>query len=285
MMHAPFWKYVRQVTIITAFVLSHLISTTPALAQDEKVEEEQMITGAGNPVTSFINLPVQHNMEFGIGEHDRTRHVIKLQPVRIDFKASRPYKIRSRTVIPLIYHPDISSPNGGTFGLSDIRVAAYFSPDRFGKWIWGLGPILSFPTATAHVLGTGKWSLGPSLVLFTQRKKWLIGIIASNLWSVAGSSSRPDVNLAIIEYRFRYHLGRRWFISSSPLIAANWNAISGNKWLVPVGGGIGRAFFFGPRALSVEVQAFYNVVQPNSSPSPDWSLRFQLTFTGVAKRR
>ena len=269
--------------IIGLILLSQVVASA-CPGQEETTDDDRMVKDAGNPVTSVINLPVQDNARFGIGEYERTMHLIKIQPVRLSVRAGRIYKIRSRTIIPLIYAPDIKSPTGGVFGLGDIVIAGFFSPNRFGRYIWGIGPALSFPTATDRMLGTGKWSAGISLVLATQRKRWLAGFMAFNLWSFAGDSDRPEVNKMQLDPFFRYHLGSRWMLVSSPTIVADWNVAEGEQWHVPVGGGIGRIWIVGGNGLSFEIQTFYSVIRPESLPFPDWSMRFQVQFIGIRRK-
>ena len=241
-----------------------LILASAVHGQEENVDDDRMIKDAGNPITSVLNLPVQDNVSFGIGEYERTMHLIKIQPVRLAFQAGRPFKIRSRSIIPLIYAPDINSPTGGVFGLGDIILTGFFSPNKLGRYIWGVGPVLALPTATDKVLGSGKWSAGVSVALIAQRRQWLAGFIAFNIWSFAGDDDRPEVNRMQIDPLFRYHLGSRWMLVSSPTIVADRTAPEGERWLVPLGGGIGKVWFAGGHGWSVEVQAFYNVVHPDT---------------------
>jgi hypothetical protein len=261
-----------------------LLIASRSYGQKEEVDDDQMIKDAGNPVATLINLPVQDNIAFGIGPYNRTAHVIRIQPIRYQLKAGKLYKVRSRSIIPLIYQPDITKPDGGTFGLGDIVVMGFFTPNRLGKYIWGVGPVLSLPTATDKVLGSGKWSVGPALVLAAQRKNWLAGIIAFNVWSFAGDSGRDDVNSFQLEYFLRLHLGNRWMFVSSPRIQANWNAAEGEQWLVPVGGGIGKMFLFAKGAISLEAQAFYSAIHPESLPFPDWTMRIQVQYAAIIKK-
>jgi hypothetical protein len=135
------------------------------------------------------------------------------------------------------------------FGLGDIVIIGFFSPERLGKYIWGVGPVISFPTATDKVLGSGKWSAGPSIILGAQRQRWLAAIIAFNICSFAGDSDQADVNRTQVDIVFRYHLGNRWIFVSSPTIQADWYAKDGNQWLVPIGGGIGRIWLAGGKGI------------------------------------
>jgi hypothetical protein len=70
--------------------------------------------------------------------------------------------------------------------LGDINPSVFLSPANSGKLIWGVGPTMTFPTATESLLGNGKWEAGPSLVVLTTPGHWVIGALANNPWSFAG---------------------------------------------------------------------------------------------------
>lgn len=268
---------------ISGLLVLLLIFASAVCGQEEAVDDDKMVKDSGDPVTSVLNLPVQDNVSFGIGEYDRTMHLIKIQPIRLSLQTGRLYKVRSRSIIPLKYVPDINSATGGVFGLGDIIVTGFFTPSSFGRFVWGVGPVLSLPTATDKVLGTGKWSAGVSVVLVTQGKQWLAGAVAFNVWSFAGAEDRPEVNVMQIDPLFRYHLGKRWMLVSSPSFVANWTAPEGEEWIVPIGGGIGRVWLAGGHGWSLEVQAFYNAIHPDTYPFPDWSMLFQVQFIGIRR--
>ena len=59
-------------------------------------------------------------------------------------------------------------------------------------------------------------------------------------------------------------------------MTANWEARSGQKWTILVGGGDGRVFRIGKQPLNASAQYFYNVEHPDQVG--DWSLRLQLQF-------
>jgi hypothetical protein len=58
-------------------------------------------------------------------------------------------------------------------------------------------------------------------------------------------------------------------VSSTPIITANWEKPSGDRWTIPVGGGVGRLVKFGKQPVDFKVQAFANVVKPDAGS--DWS--------------
>ncbi len=103
-----------------------------------------------------------------------------------------------------------------------------------------------------------------------------LGVLANNVWSVAGSGSRPDVNQFLMQYFINYNLQKGWFVAMSPIITANWKACSGNVWTVPFGGGIGRVTKFGAQPVSLLAQFYGNAVHPANAPA--WTMRLQISF-------
>ena len=53
-------------------------------------------------------------------------------------------------------------------------------------------------------------------------------------------------------------------------------AESGQKWTIPVGGGLGKVFRIGKRPINASGQVFYNIERPDFAP--DWTLRLQFTL-------
>ena len=106
----------------------------------------------------------------------------------------------------------------------------------------------------------------------------VIGGLINNLWSFAGDSDREDVNLLTIQPFVNYNFPAGWYVSTSPIVTANWEADSEDTWTVPIGGGGGRLMRFGKLPVNLQAQAFYNVVKPDEAPTADWTLRLQVQF-------
>ena len=85
-----------------------------------------------------------------------------------------------------------------------------------------------------------------------------------------------DVNLFSWQYFVNFNFSGGWYLTTSPLVTANWEAKrSSDTWTVPVGGGFGRVFRIGSLPpINAQIQAFYNVARPDSVGR--WSARFQL---------
>ena len=245
---------------------------------DTKASAGDLAKAVQNPVASLISVPLQNFTDFNIGPFDRDRNtVIQFQPV-VPFQLSENWNLITRTIGALVYQPTISQPQQGTFGFGDLNPSFFLSPAKAGKIIWGAGPTFLLPTASDDVLGTGKFSMGPAVVALVQPGKWTLGLLVNNLWSVAGSSSRPDVNSMTLQYFINYNLKKGYYLTASPINSANWNAPSGNVWLVPFGGGIGRIMRLGFQPVNVSVQVYGYVKRPDVLPSPTWQLKFQIAF-------
>ena len=230
---------------------------------------------AQNPVANMISFPMQNNTNFGIGPYSRDQDVLNFQPV-IPLHITKNWNLITRTILAVIWQPNSSQPSQGWYGLGDLNPSLFFSPAKPGKLIWGVGPALVFPTATADQLGQGKVSAGPGVVVLTTPGHWVIGALANNVWSFAGSGSRPPVNQFLLQYFVNYNMKHGWYLTTSPIITANWRASNGNDLTLPFGGGFGRIMKIGFQPTNLQVQFFGNVKYPTGT-SP-WGMRFQIAL-------
>jgi hypothetical protein len=289
---------------LTALALTPLTSQ----AQEPAGDTGGLQKAVQNPVAGLISFPVQNNTNFGVGPFSRNQNVLNIQPV-IPLNVSQNWNMIIRWITPIVWQPapgttnlevfgiDENTPaflaaqdvqaHAGVFGFGDMTPTFFFSPAKPHKLIWGVGPMFALPTATGRVLGQGKLSMGPSIVALAQPGTWTIGVLVNNIWSVAGSGGRGSVNQMSLQYFINYNLKKGWSLSMSPTITANWQALSGNVWTVPVGGGVARVFRLGYQPMNASVAFFGNAVHPVSG-SP-WGMRLQISFLfpkrpGAAKK-
>ena len=254
-----------------AILASSLLCANEALAQQKT---EDLAKAAQNPVAAMISVPFQNNTNFNVGPFNRAQDILNIQPV-IPITLNADWNLISRSIIPVMLQPSPTT-DSSLFGLGDISETLFLSPTHPGSIIWGLGPALTFPTATNSILGTGKWLAGPSAVALVTPGHWVIGALISNQWSFAGDGNRPSVNTGLIQPFINYNFSGGWYATFSPVMTVNWNAASGQQWTVPIGGGIGRVFRVGKQPLNAQVAGYYNVVRPDGAA--DWQLRLQLSL-------
>lgn len=229
---------------------------------------------AQNPVANMISLPLQYNVNNGIGPNDETQSILNIQPVW-PVELNDDWNLITRTIAPIISQPDILTGEGRVNGLGDINFTAFLSPSAPGSLTWGAGPAFVFPTATDKVLGADKWSAGASAVVLTMPGNWVIGSLFSNIWSVGGSGDN-DINLFTLQYFINYNLPNGWYLTSAPIITADWEEDNDNRWTIPFGGGVGKIFKIGNQPVNGQISAYSNVETPENGA--DWQFRFQLQF-------
>ncbi len=238
-----------------------------------------------NPIGSLISLPFESSFNFENGtDDDSLQYVLNIQPV-VPFSISDGWNLITRPIIPLISQDgtaqvpptnELLKTGDRTFGLGDITLSLFASPKSEGKFTWGAGPVFVFPTATDDALGSDKWSIGPTAVGLYQTGPWLFGGLVGQFWSFAGDDDRRDVSTFYVQPFVNYNLPQGWYLTSSPLMSANWKAASGEEWRVPVGGGVGKVFRIGNQNINTRLVAYYNVERPTGSA--DWSIQWTLQF-------
>ena len=139
-------------TFKSIMVLAVLLATAlPAWAQEhaaggasaQQDQTAELAKKAQNPVADLMIMPLQYNIDFGIGPADASQQTLKFMPV-IPFSLGQDWNLITRTIIPWI---DAESPvEGGEdkSGLGDIQQSFFFTPKKpVGGWILGAGRLSS----------------------------------------------------------------------------------------------------------------------------------------------
>jgi hypothetical protein len=263
-------------------VAASMFLAGPGLAQDPAGDEDNaaLAQKIQNPLATLVSLPLQANYNLGFGPYERTFYNLNVQPVI-------PYNMGDWNVITRTIIPVNSVPIGETdsvFGIGDTSFSLFFSPASSGAVTWGVGPVFSVPTASnPEILGADKLSLGPTGVIFASVGKWTMGAVASNVWSVAGSDDREDVNFFFAQWFLNFNIGKGWAIGTAPIVTANWQAESGNRWTVPWGLQISKVSRFGGRPVNLLLGYYRNSTHPEGGA--DSQVRFQLNLLFPQKPR
>jgi hypothetical protein len=259
--------------ISLAYLLLALLGVgCPAQAAEEATE---LAKKTQNPVADLMSFPFQNNTNLGIGPNHRTQNVLNFQPV-IPISLNSEWNLITRTVMPIIKQPDVRTTDDNTWGLGSTTFTAFLSPASDTSFTWGVGPAIQLPTTTDDALGSRKWGAGPSVVALSKQGPWVIGVVANQIWSIGGGNDRPNTSAFLVQPFINYNVHDGWYLTSSPIITADWQATPGNKWTLPVGGGFGKVFFIGKLPFNANLSAFSNVVRPD--PGPDVTVRFQIAL-------
>ena len=246
-------------------------------SSQESTSEGELAKKTQNPVADLISVPIQNNFNFNAGPHNQTQTVINIQPV-IPIRLSEDFNLITRTILPVVDHPDPAS-NTSQFGLGNLNTTLFLSPAKSKAVTWGVGPIFGFPTKTNDLLGSNTFTLGPSAVVVAMPEHWVIGALANQQWSIGDAAPNQRINSMLIQPFINYNLPEGWYLTSAPIITANWEAFGNNssdRWVIPIGGGFGKIVKTGGPPLNMNLQGYYNVVNPTQGS--DWQLRFTVAL-------
>jgi hypothetical protein len=257
---------------ITSLVLG--LTTTALLAEESLAKQSQ------NPVSSLISVPIEF-WHYEAKGADASANALVAKPV---FPVTiGKVNLINRFIIPYIaldanFSADFPytgplSTNVKASGLGDIQYQGFITPASASNVTWGVGPVLQFPTHSNDRLGSNKFSVGIATVVLTMPGKWVLGVLAQNIWSVAGDSQADDVNDFLFQYFINYNLSNGWYLTTSPTLTANWEKSSSERWTVPWGGGVGRLVKFGKQPVDFKLQGY-----TYSEGSIDNSAMFSVKF-------
>jgi hypothetical protein len=203
--------------------------TTTAAPQTE-IRSREIAKKLVSPLTSVMSFPFISNLDYRLGANqDGFRYTMNFQPL-LPFRLNDHWNLISRTIAPLIHQSDVVGHSTQT-GLGDFLQSFFFSPRRTKPFIWGAGPALLIPTATNTLLGTGKFSLGPTFVILRQQGGWTYGVLTNHVWSIAGDNARGDVSSTFLQPFVAYTTKSGWTLNSNSDSTKNWSI---GKWGVPV---------------------------------------------------
>lgn len=264
---------------VIAGVILGFLGSQPAHSEDIKKLAEEV----ENPVSDLVRAGFTNATYFGAGSNNHLFNTFDLQASTT--KRFGDWALLNRLTIPLPYLPAnaIVDKTGSLAGLGDITYTGFLARDeskRRFKLIGGVGPTFILNTATDDRLGSGKWSVGPTLAFVSLPDPWVVGAVVGNFWSFAGDTQRRKVNLFLLEPFVNYNFPNGWYLTSTPAITANWAAENNrNRWTVPIGGGFGKVVFRGEkRPINIKLQGFYFLEKQDLAPDWTLQLQFQILF-------
>jgi hypothetical protein len=249
-------------------------SLAQSLASNDEISKE-----IENPVTRHVTLPLRYQADFDDGLDQTTKSTLEIDQAVLPFRLNDDWALITRTKLPWEAQPPKKLGEHWADGFANGYTTFFASPERGQGFFWGAGPVLYYPSASSSALGVHKWGSGPSVAFIKEDESpWVFGAVVNNIWSIGGSSPSSDrTNELMLNPFASYHFGDGWSVGSSPNITANWIG-SGDKWTIPLGGGLSKSMRLDNQPLKIGVDAYYNAVRPKASSDP-WLLQVTLTFS------
>lgn len=261
-----------QLTAIAFIVLAVLSTPQSTFGQSDGA----LAKLAQNPIANIYSFPFQNNTNWNVGPFERPFNVLNIQPV-IPIPLSDKVNLINRIIIPVISVPSFTE-DANSSGVGDVLYTALFSPAKPSKVLWGAGPAIQLPTSSGDEFGSGEFGIGPSVVVLTMQKEWVLGALVNNVWTMGDVEENKFLLNPFVNYNFP-----KWYLTSGPIITADWNVDQDQRWVVPVGGGIGKIFKLGGKLpLNTSIHFYYNAIKPDYLG--DFQTRFQLQIMLPSKR-
>ena len=233
---------------------------------------EDLAKKLSNPVASLISVPFQNNIDFGIGDIQATKYTLNIQPV-VPIRLNDNLNLITRYIVPVISQYNFTGAGSSQFGLSDAVVSAFLSPVE-SKVTWGAGPVLLVPIGTDDYLTTKKFGIGPTAVALIQNSGWTYGALINQIWSIAGSTDRPDVSQLFFQPFLSYNWKSGAGLGVNMELTQNWKGSTTVVWLNPI---LSAVTSLGEQKAQLVVGPRINIAAPGGSKS-DFGLRAVIVF-------
>jgi hypothetical protein len=276
--------------------------------------KEQIANLLNNPLANLVFIPFQYDYITVKGPHVSDSKAIQRLQITPTFPISlgSDWNLINRVVFQFLSVPfnkglsdcigmapggilscpslpgALRDPFHHTSGFGDLTYVGVVTPKETtkiestgGVFLWGVGATVMFPTASEKVLGTGKYSLGPTGVLAYLGREWTVGIFPQHWWSVGGDGGRSNVNYTNVQYFLSYappgwDPDAAWRFGMSPNITINW-AAKGDKLTLPIGLGVSRMIEIFKLPVSTQGEVNYSVIHPDDKVGSRWDARLVLT--------
>jgi hypothetical protein len=226
-----------------------------------------------NPVANLISVPIENNWEFSEGPAHATDYFGNVKPV-IPFPLGTDWNLITRTIVPFSYSVLLDRGLNGRAGVGDVVATVYLSPGQpIHGWFWGIGPGLVVPTATDDLLGSGKWSAGPTGAVVAQFGPWSVLTLVGQTSSFAGDPMRGNVETTYLQPSLSYTTQTDTSIGLDTQSSYDWTA---GVWVVPLEVSASQVFTLAGQEMSLGLTVRSHLDRPVFGPR--WGLAFTATF-------
>lgn len=248
-----------------------VFSVASTMAQEEK-KEGASAAQANNPLANMTALNF-HNY-----------YVPKLTDAPGDaylnttwVRFAKPFssgKLLLRVSVPMstVALPDVGGVVNAENGLGDINAFMSYNFISKPNMTVGIGPMLTAPTASDDLLGTGKWQVGFAFVAFVVKSpEFQLGGLVTWQTSIAGDDERSSTNNSALQPFYFWQLGKGAYLRGAPIWYFDFK---NSAYSVPIALGIGKVFKVENTVFNCFVEPQYSMLHKGTQP------QFQL-FMGI----
>lgn len=223
------------------------------------------LSGSWNPFSAnhftmslqrFDNL-FDHTSALG-PYYEQTSNFSGLLPISLNDH----WNLVAHALVPAISNGMISDQPkelNDAYGFGDATAMFLISPVKSdGNFLWGVGPVVALPTATADDYGLGKWLAGPAVAGFYSGDSWLFGMLSQHRWSLDDFTDGTPVSQTMLQYFFQYSVSDRLQVGMIQSLFLNWNGQSQNSYF-PFNLEMARTVQIGKFPVKFSLDGFFEV--------------------------
>lgn len=228
-----------------------------------------------NPIANLISVPLQYNYNDGYGADGQGQQsYVNIQPV-IPISISPSWNLISRTIIPVVDQDGLVPGADSQSGVGNVLQSFFFSPKEptKGGYIWGVGPVIQFPTASDDI-APDQWGAGLTGVVLKQKGPWTVGGLANHVWSVSGEDEYGKQSATFLQPFLSYTTPKATSFTLNTESSYNWET---EEWSVPINFVVSQVVKIGKQPVQFGLGARYWADSPEGGPD-GWGARFQVTF-------
>ncbi len=254
--------------------------TPRARMERTKIPAPTLLYHIQNPFARIPQLPIENQFDFGSGATGAMTYELGVRPI-IPFDLTDEYALVTRTTFRLHYEQAMQ-PGGPEYtGLGDIDQEFYLTTDHAldGKWIFGAGPVVRWPTATHTNFGGQLWGLGPAAGVIFQpagveaSSGWTFMLLSHHLFDIAGRSDQGSLSFTYLmpELSYTTEGGTNLYLDTEPVY--DWIR---DKWVIPINFSVSQLMRPGGQPLVLTLGGQYFAYR--ATDGPEWGGQISVDF-------
>ena len=265
--------------LLSVACASLFVFVSGSLGQEGKPSANDIARELANPNTPLASLNFKSQFRLFDGDlvnaDDQWSYNLLFQP-SFPFALDNGDTIFFRPAIPLLVEQPVFDPGkldfDGETAFGDIVFDLAYGRTSESGLLTAFGLASTLPTASSSAFASGRWSIGPELLIGKLTPDYVLGIFPNHQWDMAGWSDNA-VNLTTVQIFATLLPGDGWNFGSSPIMSYDWSA---EQWNIPLNLNVGKTVVMGgkPWKLSAEVNYY---IERSDAFAAEWMIGINMS--------
>jgi hypothetical protein len=263
---------------LTILALASSVALSQVGLAEEAKSADEIAKSLANPNTPLASITVKNQVRSFSGSlpnaSSQTGYTALLQP-SFPFALDNGSLILWRPALPIVVDQPVFNADKLDFesenGLGDLAFDLAYATTSEAGVMTAFGLITTLPTASSSVLGSGKWSIGPEVLVGKITDKYVLGAFPNHQWDVAGWGEN-SVSMTSIQLFATWLPGGGWNVGSVPISSYDW---TNSQWNIPINLQVGKTVIWNetPWKISAEVNYY---VEKSDAFGAEWMVSFNI---------